>query len=150
MWPTSAIVATIALTLLCMGLGFACRRLAIAADHRDINQWALGLQRDLQHASDLLSDQLDALAQVGELLDHAGVDLEKTSHQQESTDLKALGGILRTRRHRGEWFEPESAQAVLRELGDRYGIEPKSGGPYSVRNAIRIAEEIIERLLPVR
>lgn len=150
MWPTSAIAATAALTLLCVILGFACRRLAMAADNPGLREWAFGMQRDLQSANALLCEQLDVLAQVGELLDHVGVDLERTTHQQESADLKALGSLLRTLRHPGEWREPESAQSVLRALGDRYGIEPKSVGLYSIRNAVRIAEEIIERVLPTR
>lgn len=149
MWPTSAVITTSVLALLCVLLAFACRRLVVAADNRSMREWAFGIERDLQGAKNLLRQQLDALAQVGELLDHAGVALERTAHEQESADLKALGSMLRTLRHRAEWFDPESTQSVLRELGHRYHIEPQSGGPYSICNAVRIAEKAIERVLPV-
>lgn len=139
-----------ALILVVVVLAFACRRLWLASQSRGLQEFISAQQEDLHATKSLLLDQLQVVMQVGELLDHAGVDLERGPFSQESKDLKTLGSIMRQWGARADRHLLEEAQPVLRELGERYGIEPRSGGPYCLRNAVRIAEEIIERALELK
>ena len=94
----------------------------------------------------LLDEQDAILSQVGELFDHAGVNLESSENTQASDDLKLLGSILRTR-FDGSPFDLTSAQQPLAELGERYGIKPIDGSPYRIRNLVQIAEQIFDKVL---
>lgn len=140
--------ATVALGVLVLILAFSCRRLWLATQDTGMRDWAFSLEKQLREAADLLHEQDTVLSQVGEPFDHAGVDLEFTENTQASDDLKLLGSILRTRsQHAGSPFDLAWAHQSLAELGERYGIEPLSGGPYTLRNLVRIAEEIFEIVL---
>jgi len=142
---------TAGLGVMVLILAWACRRLWLAAQNTGLLDWAFSLEKQLKEAGQLLREQDSVLSQVGELFDHAGVDLEHTLHKQASEDLKRLGSILRSREHHlGSSFDLSWAQQALAELGDRYGIEPVSGGPYTIRSLVRIAEEILESVLESR
>lgn len=110
-------------------------------------EWAWSIEEANQHAGKLLCEQLVVMAYFGEMLDHHGVNLEGSQFTQESTDLKELGHILRSMPERDNPWGLSWCQDAIVVLGDRYGIEPISGGPYSLCVLIRIAEAIMERVL---
>jgi len=144
---------TAGLGALVLILAFACYRLWLAAQNTGLRDWAFSLEKQLQESGRLLREQDYVLSQIGELFDHAGVDLERADHPQASGDLKRLGAVLRSRGHTPQSkspFDLLSDQQTLSELGDRYGIEPVSGGPYTIRNLIQIAEEIFTSILNER
>lgn len=129
-------------------LGYSCWRLWLSNQHTGITDWAFSLEKQLHEANQLLREQDNVIAQIGELFDHAGVDLERTSKTQQSDDLKKLGTILRALgRHPESAIELPKAQETLQFLGNRYGIEPPSGGLFSIRHSVRIAEEILQQVI---
>lgn len=139
------------LGVLVVFLAYTCRKLWLETQNTGLRDWAFSLEKQLREAGQLLREQDDVLSQVGELFDHAGVDLEGTDNNQASEDLKSLGTILRSRHHIPEFsFDLDWVQQTLAELGNRYGIEPIGGGHYCMRKLVRIAEEVIESVLSQR
>lgn len=142
------IYLTVALAILVLILANACRTLLIAEKDTAIRDCVFSLDKELQDARKLLHEQDIVLSRVGELFDHAGVDLEHTEHKRASEDLKKLGSILRSRGHHAESpFTLSWAQQTLTELGNRYGVESTGGGQYDIGKAVRIGEEIFESVL---
>lgn len=104
------------------------------------------LQRHLGDAATKVYELNHVVAQVGELFDHIGVDLERTSHLQASADLKFLGHVLRRRCTISDYDVQPDVQRQLGVIGDRYGIEPDGGSPpvFDLARIVRLAEEILE------
>lgn len=152
-------VGVLSVTLIMLAL--ANRRLRYMKDETHFKEWAWANEKALRECGQILKEQLVVLYQVGELLDHAGVDLEHSRFAEEAEDLKRLGALLRQLElQQNPWsldqkdpWTHEPQQALLSELGDKYGIEPP-GRLYEIRQVIRISEEIFERVLashkPVR
>lgn len=69
-------------------------------------------------------------------------------YTQAGKDLKAIGHILRASHESSDPLGLQEYQSEIMALGYRYGIEPLSKGiPYTLRELVRIAEEIIEQAL---
>lgn len=124
---------------------YLCQRIFRGNKNSGSLKYILHLEEQLRESRRLLKDTDSILAQVGELLDHAGVDLECGQHKQAANDLKLLGSVLRTER-RIDLLDLSFSQNSLAELGERYGIEPENG-EYSVRKVVQIAEQAIESVL---
>jgi|SRR6185369_12001740 len=145
------VYASIFLGVLVLVLAYACRRLWLSTQNSELREYTSSLQGQVTAASRLLREQEDVLVQLGELFDHAGVALERSEHKQASDDLMRLGSILRSLHHGPHSpFGLASAQETLAEMGERYGIEPRSGGQFCMRTLVRIAEEILEGTLTQR
>ena len=142
------IIAVLVLAVLVLSL--ACRRLVYMANNRGMQEYAFELQKELRTSNNLLWEHDAVFRQLGELLDHAGVDLEKSEHKQVSTDLKVMGHILRSVQSDGMPFDIGWANSSLCELGDRYGIEPVGGRPYTIRELVKMAERAFESVLQTR
>lgn len=139
------------LGVLVLVLAYACRRLWLATQDSGLREWAFAQGTLATEASRLLREQEDVLVQLGELFDHAGVALERTEYKQASDDLMRLGSILRSLHHGPHSpFGLATAQETLAEMGERYGIEPRSGGQFCMQTLVRIAEEILDGALARR
>lgn len=136
-----------ALPYLMIALGLVAA-LLIYASYRTLTRfmWRSEQQGLLAHVYELENRQRKAelalreheaiLAQVGELFDHLGVELEGSPHPQVSTDVKEMGAHLRSY---ADTSSP-AAQRWLAKLGERYGIEPRSGGVFTLRELVLMVE----------
>lgn len=127
-------------------LALANRRLRYMKDDTHFKEWAWANEKALGECGQLLKEQLEVLYQVGELLDHAGVDLEHSRFADEAEDLKKIGALLRELMIQDNPWNLAPQQALIAELGEKYGIEPP-GRLFELRQVIRISEEIFERVL---
>lgn len=138
---------TIFVVTICLAIGFI---LGIARERfrnsQSIPTWHDELRRlheQRSATSIILNDMVNVIYQTGEMLDHVGVAIE---YIQEGEDLKVLGNILRTFWQRN--VNPtnlQEYQEVVDEMAKRYGVLPNRDGTYSLRDFIRVAEEIIEQ-----
>ena len=113
-----------------------------------MRELVLTLEKPLAESQTSLLEYDAIVSQLGELFDHIGVELERSSHQIAAKDLKALGAILRSNRPCVDTkLDLSWAQERLGPLADRYGIKPVNGRPYGLRQLIRVAEEVIESTL---
>ena len=143
-----AFAIIIALLVVILGLTYMCRKLAYRANDAGHMDYARSLEKQLKIARQELFERDLVFDQLGRLFDHVGVGLENSAHSRAAEDLKVLGTIFRSLHHGPDGpFGLTTSQPTLVELGDRYGVEPVSGGPYSIRQLVRIAEEAIESTL---
>lgn len=86
-----------ALALICLVLTYLCRRLARNTDNTGIRDYVFSLERSNQDLSKWIYDLEKVVDQVGELLDHIGVNLERSSFQHLVFPLRATFCLQVTR-----------------------------------------------------